>query len=401
MKKLLRILTISIILISFLVIPFKVEALNSEYEDKISQIVNVNKEDNKINLYLFHRDSCPHCREEIEWLNTIKEEYKDTLNIYMYEVENNKDNMALLKKVFAENPDVKQNVPLTIIGNDFITGFSDTTKNSIEKSIKNYLSDEGISEEEKNSEDLPILGKVDVKKVSLPLVGIILGFIDGFNPCAMWVLLFLINMLMHMDNKKRRWIYGLTFLFVSGLVYFISMLGINLVLSAVEQVTILRSLIGIVALIAGIINLKSYIQTRKEKEGCTVVDDKKRKNIIQKIKKIDATPSFFLALIGIAALAVSVNLIELACSLGFPATFAEILAINDVHGFARIMYLILYTLMYMIDDIIVFVISMVTLEATGITNKYSKLTHLIGGIIMIIMAILLIFKPEWIMLNFG
>ncbi len=401
MKKLLRILTISIILISFLVIPFKVEALNSEYEDKIFQIVNVNKEDNKINLYLFHRDSCPHCREEIEWLNTIKEEYKDTLNIYMYEVENNKDNMALLKKVFAENPDVKQNVPLTIIGNDFITGFSDTTKNSIEKSIKNYLSDEGISEEEKNSEELPILGKVDVKKVSLPLVGIILGFIDGFNPCAMWVLLFLINMLMHMDNKKRRWIYGLTFLFVSGLVYFISMLGINLVLSAVEQVTILRSLIGIVALIAGILNLKSYIQTRKEKEGCTVVDDKKRKNIIQKIKKIDATPSFFLALIGIAALAVSVNLIELACSLGFPATFAEILAINDVHGFARIMYLILYTLMYMIDDIIVFVISMVTLEATGITNKYSKLTHLIGGIIMIIMAILLIFKPEWIMLNFG
>ena len=401
MKKLSKILIISFFLLSIFIIPFKVEALNAEYEDKIAEIVSVEKEDNKINLYLFHRDSCPHCKEEIEWLNTIKDDYKDTLNIYMYEVENNKDNMALLKKVFAENPDVKQSVPLTIIGNDFLTGFSDTTKSSIEKSIKKYITDEGLSEEEENSEDLPILGKVDVKKVSLPLVGIVLGFIDGFNPCAMWVLLFLINMLMHMENKKRRWIYGLTFLFVSGLVYFISMLGINLVLSAVEQVTILRSLIGIVALIAGILNLKSYIETRNEKEGCTVVDDKKRKNIIKKIKKIDSTQSFFLAIIGISALAISVNLIELACSLGFPATFAEILAINDVHGFARIMYLILYTLMYMIDDIIVFVISMVTLEATGITNKYSKLTHLIGGIIMIIMAILLIFKPEWIMLNFG
>ena len=286
---------------------------------------------------------------------------------------------------------------MTIVGDEHVTGFSDTIQYDLENLIKKYV----YEEDNEDSKKLPFLGEINVKSISLPLVAIVLGFIDGFNPCAMWVLLFLINMLMHMENKGRRWIYGFTFLFVSGLVYFISMLGINLVLSGVNQVSILRSLIGIVAIVAGGINLRSYFITRKQKDGCTVVDDKKRKSIIKRIKKIDSTESFILAILGISALAISVNLIELACSLGFPATFAEILAINNVNGFARIMYLLLYTLMYMIDDIIVFVISMVTLEATGITNKYSKITHLIGGIIMLIMGILLIFKPEWVMLNFG
>ena len=54
----------------------------------------------------------------------------------------------------------------------------------------------------------------------------------------------------------------------------------------------------------------------------------------------------------------------------------------------------------MIDDLGVFTISMITLEATGITNKYSKFTTLISAIIMILMGLLLIFKPDWLMLNF-
>ena len=393
MKKLLRILIISL----FIFIPSIVWAINPDYKDNIAEIVGVEKEEGKVNLYLFHRESCPHCKEELKWLEGIKEEYKDDLNVYTFEVENNKDNMALLNKVFDKDDSIRHSVPLTIVGDEHISGFSDTIQYDLENLIKKYVNEENNEETKK----LPFFGEINVKNISLPLVAIVFGFIDGFNPCAMWVLLFLINMIMHMENKSRRWIYGFTFLFVSGLVYFISMLGINLVLTGVNQVTILRSLIGIVAIIAGGINLRSYVITRKQKDGCTVVDDKKRKRIIHRIKKIDNAESFILAILGIAALAVSVNLIELACSLGFPAVFTEILAINDVKGVARIMYLLLYTLMYMIDDIIVFVISMVTLEVTGITNKYSKLTHLIGGIIMLLMGILLIFKPEWIMLNFG
>ena len=112
------------------------------------------------------------------------------------------------------------------------------------------------------------------------------------------------------------------------------------------------------------------------------------------------TRSFLLSLIGVSLLAASVNLIELACSLGFPMIFTEILTINHVEGIMRIIYLLIYIFFYMIDDMVVFTISMITLEATGITNKYNKLCTLVSAIIMIVIGLLLLFKPDWLMLNF-
>lgn len=110
--------------------------------------------------------------------------------------------------------------------------------------------------------------------------------------------------------------------------------------------------------------------------------------------------SFIFSLIGVATLAISVNLIELACSLGFPVIYTEMLSINNVSGVSKIIYLLIYIFFYMIDDLVVFTISMITLEATGITNKYNKICTLVSSIIMVLMGLLLIFKPGWLMFNF-
>lgn len=234
---------------------------------------------------------------------------------------------------------------------------------------------------------LPILGDVDKKSVSIPIVAIVLGFVDGFNPCAMWVLLFLIGMLFNMQNRKKMWILGMTFLFISGLVYFISLLGISIVLSFTT--VLLKHLIALVVIFLGGFNLYKYFKT-KQNTGCEIIDDKKRNKIFTRIKNIINNKSFFLAIIGMIMLAISVNLIELACTFGFPMIFAEILALNNIEGFARIGYLLLYIIIYMLDDIVVFVIAMITLNLTGISTKYSKYSYLIGGVIMIIMGILLL-----------
>ena len=122
--------------------------------------------------------------------------------------------------------------------------------------------------------------------------------------------------------------------------------------------------------------------------------------MVTKMKKIMESKTFLLSMIGIITLAASVNLIELACSLGFPLIFTEILAINEIHGISRIIYLLIYIFFYMIDDMVVFAISMITVEATGITNKYNKLCTLISAIIMIIIGLLLLLRPDWLMLNF-
>ena len=384
-----------LILILFILIPYNVYAISDSYNDNVYDIVNVEKEENKINLYLFHSRDCSHCAAERKWLKGIKKDYKDYLNVYEYEVTYDEDNAKLMEIVSDKLSTTSDSVPFTIIGDDYYTGFSETTASILENKIKEY------SELENNPNELklPLLGIINMHNISIPLVAIILGFIDGFNPCAMWILLFLINMLLNVNNKKKRWILGLTFLIVSGLVYFISMLGINLVLG-IATINWMKKIIAIFILIAGLFNLKKYLKTRKEVAGCTVVDDKKRKKLITRMKKIINNKSFILSLIGIIILATSVNLIELACSLGFPVIFTEILSINNVVGLTKIIYLLIYILFYMLDDIVVFSISMFTLEATGITNKYNKLCTLISGLIMMFIGLLLIFKPEWLMLNF-
>ena len=225
-----------------------------------------------------------------------------------------------------------------------------------------------------------------------------MGLIDGFNPCAMWVLLFLINMFIDMKDKKKMFLLGYTFLFTSALVYFLSMLGISVVLN-MATIKWIQRVIALVALVAGILNIRTYIKTRKD-TGCHVIDDKKRKKMVKRVLKITKEESLIIALIGVIALAASVNLVELACSLGFPAIFSEILALNNVTGALRIFYLLLYVLFYMIDDLIVFTIAVCTFSITAKSTKYTKYVNLIAGIIMILIGILLIFKPEWIMFNF-
>ena len=375
--------------------PLNTFAISSDYEDKVYNIVNVEKDENKVNLYLFYGQECPHCEEEREWLEEIKNEYKDYLNVYEFEVWHNDDNkqkMETVKELLGES---KTGVPFTVIGDTEYVGYSETIGSILENKIKSY------SELDNNQNEikLPLLGTINAKDVSIPVVAVILGLIDGFNPCAMWILLFLINMLFGMKDKKRAWILGYAFLLTSGVVYFLSMIGINFILG-VTTIQYMKLAIAIFILVAGILNLKKYLKTRKEEAGCTVVDEKKRKNIVGKMKKIKNSDNFIIALLGIIVLATTVNLIELACSLGFPVIFTEILNLNNINGITKIIYLLIYIVFYLLDDIIVFTISMFTLEATGITNKYNKLCTLISAIIMIIMGLLLIIKPEWLMLNF-
>ena len=388
-------------LLIIFIIPISVNAVSKDYVDKVYDIVDKKVDSDKINIYLFRGEGCPHCADEEKKKKKIEDKYNGKINIYDFEVWNNKDNAKKLDKVRSIFNSYSTGVPFTVIGDNYYVGYSNTIRDNMESAIDNYLDDNTkvTTKKEEKKMKLPIIGNVDVKKVSVPLVAVILGFIDGFNPCAMWILLFLINMLFRVENKKKAYVLGFTFLFISALVYFLSMLGINFVISIVA-VKWLKIALALFILIAGILNLKKYLKIRKEEAGCTIVDSKKRKKLSSRMRKIIESKSFLLSLIGIAVLAASVNLIELACSLGFPMIFSEILSINNIVGVSKIIYLVIYIIFYMIDDILVFTISMITLNATGITNKYNKLCTLVSSIIMILIGLLLIFKPNWLMMNF-
>lgn len=388
-----------LILSILFIIPLNVFALNKDYEDVTANIVREKIEENKVNIYLFYSYTCPHCHDEIDYFKILEDKYKDKINIYKYEVVKNKDNLAMMNASKNLFDVTSTGVPFTVIGKEYILGFSDSTKDEFTYIIDNYLNENKENNiNDKVEKTIPLLGKIDAKKTSLTLVGIVLGFIDGFNPCAMWILLLLINMTLGMKEKKKMIVIGLTFILTSGVIYFLSMLGMSFILD-LTMVNIVRDLIAVVAIILGIYNLYVYIKTRKD-TGCHVVDKKKRKGIIKKINEIMSKKSTLLAILGTIVLASSVNLVELACSLGFPTIYLELLTLNNIHGLTKIIYLILYIFFYLIDDLVVFLIAVFTLKSKGISTRYNKLVNLIGGILMILMGVLLIFKPEWIMLNF-
>lgn len=385
---------IKLILFLLLIIPTSTLALSKDYNDYVGKYYDI-KNDDKVNIYLFYSKICPHCQKEEKYFETLKEKYQDKINIYTYEVTENKTNNEIMKSLKKELKENNQGVPFTIIGSKTFLGYDESFNERIENTIDSYLNENTTTD---NIYTIPILGKIEAKNTSIILIAIILGFIDGFNPCAMWILLLLINMCISIKDKKKMLIVCLTFIITSGIIYFLSMLGIGFILD-LTTIAYIRNIIAILAIVLGIYNLYTYIKTRKE-TGCHVVKKEKRKTIISKINNILNNKNTLLMFGGTIILATSVNLIEMACSLGFPTIFLEILSINNIHGFLKITYLLIYILFYLIDDIVVLFLSIKAFEAKGISTKYNKYVHLIGGIIMVLMGILLIFKPEWIMFNF-
>lgn len=385
---------IKFILFLLLIIPTSTLALSKDYNDYVGKYYNI-KNDEKVNIYLFYSKICPHCQKEEKYFETLKEKYQDKINIYTYEVTENKTNNEIMKSLKKELKENSQGVPFTIIGSKTFLGYDESLNERIENTIESYL-DENTKTD--NTYTIPILGKIEGKNASIILIAIILGFIDGFNPCAMWILLLLINMCISIKDKKKMLIVCLTFIITSGIIYFLSMLGIGFILD-LTTISYIRNIIAILAIILGIYNLYTYLKTRKQ-TGCHVVKKEKRKTIITKINNILNNKNTLLMFGGTIILATSVSLVEMACSLGFPTIFLELLSINNIHSFLKVTYLLIYILFYLIDDIVVLFLSIKAFETKGISTKYNKYVHLIGGLIMILMGVLLIFKPEWIMFNF-
>ena len=396
---------IYILLIALLLlIPFNVKAENN----------------NKVTIYLFHRESCPHCRAEVKYLDKIKDKY-DYLEIKEYELDNDNPSGSgkLYQKVIKKIGE-GANTPITIIGSKVIVGYNDDKKSEIERSFKEYhkydsycdivttkKSKKECEKENKKIDEkilsdyhtFPIIGEVNVKNTSLLLIAAIIGLVDGFNPCAMWVLIFLISLLIEMKDKKKMVFLGLSFIITSGLVYALFMLS-WLKLTNSLMSTWFRYIIALVALIAGIINIRNYLKTRKSETGCTVTKKEDRKKIVARVQKIIHENNFLIAFVGIVLLAFSVNLIELACSAGLPATFISVLGMNHLNSVQYAFYIFIYILFFLLDDIIVFLVATLTFKMTAISNKFNKYSHLIGGLICLIIGILLAFFPSIIMFSF-
>ncbi len=365
-------------------------------------------------LHFFWSNGCPHCAKEKIYLNILKEKYPQ-LTVKEYEITSDQHNVELMERIGKELQVDISGVPFTVIGKQQFIGYlndetsgkkiEDVVKCAVENGcedvvstlslVKSKLDSSQQSKDIPETLNVPFFGTLEVKHLSLPLLTFIIALIDGFNPCAMWTLLFLISLLLGMKDRKRMWMLGTTFIVSSALVYFLFLSAwLNLFLF-LGFVVWIRISIAFVALGAGGYNIRDYFVNKKG--GCTVMGDEKRQKIFQRIQGITQKRQLLLALGGIVLLAVAVNMVELVCSVGLPAIYTNILSLSHLATWQYYLYLLLYIFIFMLDDLVIFFTAMITLQAVGIQSKYSRFSHLIGGILMIGIGLLLLIKPEWLM----
>lgn len=373
-------------------------------------------------LYFFYGDGCPHCAKEEAFFDSyITRKYPD-LEIKRFEVWRDRDNADLLSDVAKRLGINTSGVPVTVISDKSFVGYQSdsTTGAKIESAIREYMADDNCQDfvapiladsqpadtgcqtastspvgDSQQKIKIPFLGEVDVKTLSLPVLTVLIGAMDGFNPCAMWVLIFLISLLLGMQDRKKMWILGLAFILTSGTVYFLFLsawLNLFLFLGFIFWI---RIAVAVVALVSGGHHIKEFFANKAGQ--CEVVGSEGKKKTIERLKRIVAADKFYLALGGIVILAAAINLVELVCSAGLPAIYTQVLSLSHLPSWQYYLYLALYIAIFMADDILIFLIAMTTLRLKGVTAKYTRYSNIIGGIIMLLVGILLIFKPGWLM----
>ncbi len=288
----------------------------------------------KVNLTVFTSKGCPHCVAEVEFLSDLQAEFPD-LEIMALEVSQNSDNIQLFTDVGRELGIDVGSVPLTVVGEKYLVGFGENTtgpkiialvekcqadgcsdivgeiveKNnySLEESvIVKSSKDNLVSEKKDKSSDsetvsVPILGDIDTKNVSLALVTVAIAAVDGFNPCAMWVLLFLITLLLGLKDRRKMWFFGIVFLVASAFVYFLFLSAWLNIFLFIGSLFWVKLIVAGVAIFGGIYSLRDFIVSKNS--GCKVTGQKQKGKIVGYFQKVVSSKTLWFSVLGLVALA--------------------------------------------------------------------------------------------------
>lgn len=380
-----------------------------------------------VTAYLFWSRTCPHCAQALRFLGELHAGQPGRFALATLEIDESAPNRELFSRLSAELGIDPPAVPLIVIGEEASVGYGGDASTGaalvarIERCAVDRCADplasrlaqagaevrmaagaapaHGAEPPEgalrralPSTVELPLLGTVDLRQLSLPVLTVTLAAVDGFNPCAMWVLVFLIGLLLGVREPGRMWLLGSAFLLASALVYYLIMAAWLEALLLVRAVGIVRVAVGVAALGAGLHYLWSF--ARNPEPVCHVTAPERRRRILDRLKALALEPRLGLAMGGIVLLAGAVNLVEFLCSAGIPAVYTGILAESGVPAWQHQLYLLLYLAVFMLDDAAVFVTAMLTLRATGLTGRYMHYGQLVGGLVLVVVGALLLLRPE-------
>lgn len=361
-------------------------------------------------LHIFWSKGCPHCTHALAFLEPL-ERTTPGLRLIRHEVSgSHPENVRLLTDLARKHGIGQPGVPFIVLGDEVFVGYQDdaSTGQLLKARIQACLlagcttnlnaaapaPTPATADRLPTSVELPLFGKVDVRQLSFPLLTVVLAATDGFNPCAMWVLVFLIGLSLGIRDRCQRWLLGGTFIAASALVYFFIMAAWLNTLLLLGAVFWLRAGIGLLALVIGGFSLRDFF---RDEQTCKVTAAPARRAIMDQLKQLALSTSLPLALVGIVLLAFAVNVVELLCSAGIPAVYTQYLALNPISEEQRYAYLGLYILVFMADDLLVYFCAMLTLEIKDIGQRFTRWSKLVSGVVLLLLGALMLLKPEWIM----
>jgi len=246
-----------------------------------------------------------------------------------------------------------------------------------------------------DSIETPWVGRLSAGELGLPLFTIVIGLLDGFNPCSMWVLLFMLSLLAGLANRSKMLLIAGTFVAVEGIAYFAFMAAwLNMfLLIGLSRITEL--ILGSIAGLAGVINIKDFWAFQR---GISLsIPDAAKPGLYARMRRIIQAENILAALIGTVLLAVLVQAVELLCTAGLPALYTRILTMRQFDWWAYYGYLALYNMAYMLDDVLVLAIGVITMSHYRLQEREGRWLKLISGLVMVGLGAVLLLQPKWLM----
>jgi len=343
-------------------------------------------------LEVFVHDACPHCAKAKLFLKDFQQEHPQ-LKIVIHELDYDTEAAEQLDLHFRRADRWPPGVPSFVYNGHLLVGFHSAEKTGLELLILVNQKEAPVSLLVTRVES-SLFGTLDVEALGLPLFTLAIGLLDGFNPCAMWVLLFLLSLLVHLHDRLRMALIAGTFVLVSGIVYYAFMAAWLNVFLAVGMSSTLRIGLGVLAVIVGWVNIRDFYSASG---GFSLsIPAAAKPGLYKRMRDIINSRSLTLALCSAATLAVVVNIIELLCTAGFPAIYTAILMQQNLEAWAHYSYLALYIAGYLVDDSLMVGAAVFALSSKKLTERSGRWLKLVSGVVMLLLGAVMILRPEWL-----
>lgn len=344
-----------------------------------------------VHLYFFWSKRCPHCLEAKPYVEGMAAQHA-WLKLHSAEIVDHPENLRLYREMAAALGQEAQSVPGFFLCGEMITGFLSPEESGADLLRKAEACRAGTGQPRTGGLTVPGLGSVDAGDFSLPALTVIIAGLDAFNPCAFFVLLFLLSLLVHARDRGKMLLVGGVFVFFSGLIYFLFMaawLNVFLVMEELRYVTLGA---GIVAVLVALINIKDFFWF---KAGISLsIPDRAKPLLYQRMRNLVAAARWPSVLAGTAALAIVANAYELLCTAGFPMVYTRILTLRGLETFDYYLWLALYNVVYVIPlAVIVFTFAW-TLGGRKLQEDEGRLLKLVSGNMMLGLGLTLLFAPQ-------